>query len=206
MKIKKLTAIVASAFLGLSISNSDLSAGNLSIFEPGTNNISSNWIEGGSKRGWSEGVFDSNRTFSYDPINNGDGIEMKLSGPTNGLSYGAEEWVRTTTDLRGNDWLINLSFKANVIEPYNNRVQIQITDGYIDTNGHLYWMQKPIPGTNNLITDQILGFSTGDPYSILYDLTSNSWPNISTEYSIDLQKDGTVRVYDQYNKTGNMIN
>ena len=79
---------------------------------------------------------------------------MRVWGPTSGLTYGAEAWIRTIYNYNdGAKHQINFTWEAAVQDDHYNHYHIQVTDGYISADGALHWAraEAPIPGTTDLL-------------------------------------------------------
>lgn len=205
MKANKLAVILLGSVLGTG--SVEAKAEQMPFFENVDNQsvVSKDWVIGGQKIGYNGGL-NSNWDYSHSPINDNKGIEMKVSGPSNGVSYGAGAWAQTKIDFNNeHDWLINFSFQVDRKEPDANWIFIQITDGYTDPNGMLYWFNKDIPGTVDLAYNKALGFNGQDTHFLALNGNASPWPDNIANWSIEIDKSGIARLYNEPNKKGNMI-
>ncbi|MCK4659312.1 MAG: right-handed parallel beta-helix repeat-containing protein, partial [Phycisphaerae bacterium] len=95
------------------------------------------WEWGGMHRGFSGGGWQ----WSHDEIVASDGyLSTRVWGPTSGISYGAEAWVKTTYDYNdGLDYTINFEWEADVSAYHVDMYAIQITDGTIPAGTNIFW-------------------------------------------------------------------
>jgi len=139
------------------------------------------WITGGEKRGWSESDPPGQGDWTYfvDEIIATDGyLQMKVEGPTSGLTYGAEAWVQTTYNFNdGSDHLLNFVWEADVvIGDHYDYYFIQITDGYIPYNGSVHWPTNQFPdGTANLLWRETTGGDPAPGASLTSGLSKTNW-------------------------------
>ena len=118
------------------------------------------WVTGGAKRGWNLSDPSDTGSWNYsheeitDPI---DGyLNMRVWGPASGNTYGAEAWVRTSTDFNdGANHIINFTWEPEFIDYHYNTYFIQVTDGYISPENTLHWaLSSDYAGTVNLLWDE----------------------------------------------------
>jgi hypothetical protein len=202
---KTLVKIIAATALGLS--TGEIKAEQLPLFEPNHTDFTHYWTHGGQKIGWNGGA-QSAWSFSHNPIDSGNGVEMRIVGPQSGGSYGAEAWVKTTMNFNdGNDWLINFSWNAVRRDQFSNRLQLQITDGYIDPSQFIYWECRDIPGTTNLLTDKdIWGLNDNNSnYFMFLAESMGIWAETLQNYSLEISPNGKARLFNAYDLKGNLL-
>lgn len=163
------------------------------------------WVTGGAKRGWNPsnpsdtGSWDYSHEEITDPT---DGyLNMRVWGPTSGLTYGAEAWVRTNTNFNdGTDHIINFTWEPEFIDYHYNLYFIQVTDGYIPP-GTLSWARhSDYAGTVNLLWD------SEDERGWQFDERLGNVPGPGKlDYSITIDPSGVVRLYDSPNAAGTLI-
>lgn len=115
------------------------------------------WVVGGGARGYDESQPIGTGPWNYsheevtDPT---DGhLKMRVHGPTSGMTYGAEAWVRTKQNFNdGQFWTINFTWEPEFDDWHYNAYYIQITDGYIPEYGCVHWPNRQAPeGTDDLL-------------------------------------------------------
>lgn len=156
------------------------------------------WVIGGAKRGpyQSSPTGVGNWTYSHNEIVDSDGyLKMRVEGPTSGISYGAEAWVRTKHDYNdGQSYLLNFTWEAEV-DSRATQYQIQITDGYIPDPGAHTWSYHEVAGTADLLwctpSDRCLVVPPGTTQTYSWSITIN--PN------------GVARLYDDIGGTGALL-
>ena len=207
MKAITLGAIVASTVLCLKAP--EAKAELLPFYETcpacGHSDFSEFWTSGGQKIGWNGGS-GSAWSFSHNPLENGNGVEMKIVGPLSGNSYGAEAWVKTVRDFNdGNDWLINFSWNADRRDTYHNRLQLQITDGYTDPAQGIYWECRNIPGTVNLLTEADLRGPGNSEFDLYLHENLGIWAETRQNYSLEISPNGRARLFDETTSPGRLL-
>lgn len=156
------------------------------------------WVAGGQSRGWDisnpsdVGAWNHSQEEIVDPS---DGyIDLNVSGPTSGNTYGAESWVRTLKNFNdGNTYLLPIKWEPLVNDTHYNKFFIQITDGFISSDNNLHWNNDNYPGTVNLLKDS-------DSNGKEYDQNPGK-----LNWSILINPSGTVQLYDTPDTTGNLI-
>jgi|GEM_PF-3837598 len=166
---------------------------------------SSLWVTGDAKRGWNPSNLSDTGNWDYsheeitDPI---DGyLNMRVWGPTSGNTYGAEAWVRTSTDFNDSaNHIINFTWEPEFIDYHYNLYFIQVTDGYISP-GTLSWARhSDYAGTVNLLWD------SEDARGWQFDERLDNVPSPGKlQYSITIDPSGVARLYDSPNATGTII-
>jgi hypothetical protein len=131
-------------------------------FEDGVIN-NSLWTVGSAARGPSQSDPKGTGTWNYEikevPGPPDGHLNMHVWGPTSGISYGAESWVRTNYNFNNGceKCVINFTWEPKFADPHYNVYYIQITDQE-DTPeyGSIHWPRwepEGIPGTEDLLWD-----------------------------------------------------
>ncbi len=99
------------------------------------------WEWGGARRGGftpGSGSWD----WSHEEIVAPDGyLSTRVWGPTSGITYGAEVWIRTMYDYNdGLDHTINFLWEADVSAWHVDDYAIHITDGTIPEGTNVHWL------------------------------------------------------------------
>ena len=159
------------------------------------------WVTGGAKRGWNLSNPSDTGSWYYsheeitDPI---DGyLNMRVWGPTSGNTYGAEAWVRTSTNFNdGANHIINFTWEPEFIDHHYNTYFIQVTNGYISPENTLHWaLSSDYAGTVNLLWDE---GSRGWSFE-------NEQSPGKLNWSITIDPSGVVRLYDSPNAAGTLM-
>lgn len=154
------------------------------------------WEIGGEKRGCgppcgsNRGSWNISQNEIIDSI---DGyLELRVWGPASGYTYGAEAWVRNTTDFNdGNNHIINFTWEPDFGDYHYNFFFIQVTDGYISPENNLHWNHSDYPGTVNLLRNPGTGWGFENEAS----------PG-KLNWSIEIDSSGIARLYDGPDATG----
>jgi len=158
------------------------------------------WVIGGAKRSYLQmpaGSWDC----SHEEIMDTDGyLRTRVWGPTSGVTYGHDAWIRTKHDFNdGKSYLVNFTWEAEVVgEGWVDFYFIQVTDGYTPQNANYNWpIVNPPVGTTDLLWHD----SGGNPV--------NCWTLLGgmakTSMSIKITPDGTAKLYDGPNGSGNLL-
>lgn len=117
------------------------------------------WNVGGEQRGSSYTPYRGAWDYSQEEK---DGyLQLNVSGPTSGLTFGAESWAQTTYDFNdGRNHLLNFTWEPNFVDSHYNYFFIQLTDGFISPENNLHWNLNDYDGTENLFREQY-GDDTG---------------------------------------------
>lgn len=167
------------------------------------------WVTGGRRISWTssnegswtwshdETVFDAGAPDGY--------LRLGVQGPSSGNSYGAISWVRTTYDFNdGSDYVVNLTWKADVSDVHSQFYHIQVTDGYMATFAEFAgtpWAEG-VPtfplyaGTRPLLFDNANSPLSGMRF--VSDSSKQTW-------SVTISSDGIAQLYDGPNATGSMV-
>ncbi len=163
------------------------------------------WVVGGAKRGWSEsqGTGIGNWSYSWEEIIDlSDGyLSGRVWGPTSGNTYGAEAWVRTVYNFNdGKSYLVNFTWEAEIgIGQHYDYYYIQITDGYIPELGSVHWPMNQHPtGTVDLLCHDDGSGNMLPGQSLTSGMPKTTW-------SIEIEPDGTARLYDGPDATGTLL-
>ena len=194
------TSYLITFICGLLLLVADVSVADFSDdFEDGVIDTSM-WAFGGQKRSYLQmpaGSWD----WSREEITNTDGyLQVRVYGPTSGVTYGHDAWIRTKHDFNdGKSYLVNFTWEAEVVgEGWVDFYFIQITDGYTPANANYNWpIVNPPAGTTDLLWHD----SGGNPV--------NCWTLLDgmakTSMSIKITPDGTAKLYDGPNGSGNLL-
>jgi len=139
----------------------------LDDFEDGAINYSL-WDIVGGARGWrtTDPIGAGPWSWSVAEVDTSDGyLSANVYGPATGLTYGAEAWIQTDYNYNdGQIHLIDFTWGATVLDSHHNHYMIQVTDGYIPSQGDLHWVERrpPLPpiteadlaGTTDLLLSQ----------------------------------------------------
>lgn len=163
------------------------------------------WSYGGIKRGWygdpGGGSWTSSQT-EHDGY-----VELNVTGPTSGLTYGAEAWIRTRQDYNdGQSHLINFSWQPTFRDDHFNNYLIQITDGFIPAAGavDVHWNDETYAGTTNLLwrstpSGERHGWQLGrDDPAMPPGLPAMTW-------SVSISPGGTAELHDAPNGGGSLL-
>ncbi len=166
------------------------------------------WVLGGAKRAWAPDAppqYTGNWSHSHEEVVAADGhLLLRVWGPTSGMTYGAEAWVRTTYDFNdGKNYLVNFTWEA-VTDGHYDMYFIQITDGYLSWENYLHWQLVPgrdpniAEGTFDLLwhTDRRGQVFAGG--ELTSGLPKSTW-------SIEIASSGVARLFEGPDATGSLI-
>jgi hypothetical protein len=135
----------------------------------------------------------------------GGSLQTKVWGPASGATYGYYAWVRTTYNFNdGQSYKINFTWEP-LTDNWADYQFIQITDGYApeDKLYHYFAFDSPPETTNLLWYEQ--GGTPIDcwPTAKIQELNGQGITQLSM--SISITPDGTARLYDSPDLTGNLL-
>lgn len=167
------------------------------------------WVYGGSKRAWAPDAGPTgNWSYSHleglhHPMDPNGYLQLRVEGPTSGMTFGAEAWIRSLYDYNdGRFHRISFAWEAEVADFHYNHYFIQITDGYVPPQSYNYidWTYaEPRPPELAATTDLLWSTtSQGDPIRGAF---LSSGP-VRSVWSILISPDGTAELYDGPDGTG----
>jgi hypothetical protein len=157
------------------------------------------WVHGGAKRGWN-GANVGDWTYSHEEVvHPTDGFfRATVEGPTSGLTYGAEAWVRSAHNYNdGVPWMINFTWEGEVLDDHYNHYLVQITDGFVPPDEPFHWWYNDYAGTVDLLWSMQKGNLVRGAH-LPAGMAKTTW-------SISIEPSGTARLYDGPNATGSLL-
>jgi hypothetical protein len=162
----------------------------------------SKWVVDGQKRGYAGSPAGSWQWSNTEETASDGYFKGRVWGPYTGNTYGAETWIRTTTNFHdGGNYVINFKWQPDFADAHYNIYFVQITDGYIPSGVPFHWQLDGEPGTTDLLWRQDqpsgvwrqgLGFENQPTPGIL-------------NWSIEILASGIARLYNAPNKGGTLM-
>ena len=160
------------------------------------------WITGGVRTSYLPGPAGS---WQGSHTETAGSLQTRVWGPASGGTYGYYAWVRTTYDFNdGQSYEINFTWEP-LTDNWVDYQFIQITDGYAPENEHYhYFAYTSPPETTNLLSYEESGGPIYCwPTAKIQELNGLGMTQLSM--SISITPDGTERLYDSPDLTGNLL-
>lgn len=168
---------------------------------------SSRWVTHGHKFG-AYGVDTGDWQYSVSEVASTDGyLQARVWGPTSGITYGAEAWVRTVQDFNdGTPWLINFTWETTVgYAPHYDGFVVHITDGSDPVDNAFYWVFQEYPCDSMYearleASNRLWRYVHGNPGGWIEDTPSPAFSK--TTWSVVTDPAGSATIYLQPNGQG----
>ena len=171
------------------------------------------WVVGGGARGtWRDSPIGSGHwQYSNEEVVADDGyLQARVWGPASGNTYGAEAWVRTSTNFNdGKNHVIDFAWEPVFADSHHNAYYIQITDGFSPAVGDLHWPQRrpplsPITESDLSGTSDLLWCTLGgEPSRGLFFQNQASIGRV--KWSITIAPEGIARLHDGPSGHGSVL-